>query len=162
MLKMKGTICIASSKEKSWEVLSDIEKITLWSETVVSAKSVGVLNKGIGAERVCKLNNDITITEKWTDWVEGESFTYQASDLPFVKSAKNTWSLVEENGKTYLTTESQVVFKGGIFGRLIQPVMRVAFKKMGANALAALKYLIENGHPYKGEYSSLPRPMAVC
>ena len=162
MLKMKGTICIDSTIEKSWDILSDIEKISEWSETIVSAKSIGNINKGIGAIRECKLTNDVTITETWVEWNEGESFTYVASDLPLVKSAKNTWSLIEKEGKTYLTTEAAVVFKGGYFGKMIQPLMKIIFNKMGANTLAALKYLIENGTPYEGKHSSLPRPMAVC
>lgn len=104
----------------------------------------------------------MSINEEWIDWQEGQSYTYVAYDLPLVKCAKNTWSIREEGGKTYLTTDSEVAMKGGLFGRLLEPLMRLATAKMGADAMAALKYLIENGVPYQGKHSSLPRPMAVC
>ncbi len=162
MLKMTGTICIEASATRSWEVLSDIESIAHWSEAVQTARSVGKVSKGVGAHRVCKLSNKMSINEEWIDWQEGQSYTYVAYDLPLVKCAKNTWSIREEEGKTYLTTDSEVVIKGGLFGRLLEPLMRLATAKMGADAMAALKYLIENGAPYQGKHSSLPRPMAVC
>jgi hypothetical protein len=33
---------------------------------------------------------------------------------------------------------------------------------MGADALAAFKYLVENGKPYEGKHSSLPRVPVTC
>lgn len=162
MLKMAGTICIEASAGRTWEVLSDIESIPNWSEAVLKAKSIGKVAQGVGAQRVCELSNKITINEEWIDWQEGRSYTYAAYNLPLIKSAKNTWSILEKEGKTYLTTESEVVIKGGIFGRILEPLMRLASARMGADALAALKYLIENGKPYQGKHSSLPRPLAVC
>ncbi len=162
MLKMKGTICIEASKQRCWEVLADIENIPQWSEAVLVAKSVGPKSTGVDAERTCELNNKMTINEKWIEWNEGESYTYIGLNLPMVKLAQNTWSLLEDGGKTYLTTESKVIFKGGLFGRLLEPVMKIATAKMGANTLAALKYLIETGSPFEGNHSKLPRPLAVC
>lgn len=162
MLKMKGTICINAPQATCWDVLADIENITQWSAAVITAKSTGTLPRGVGAARECYLSNNMTINEKWIEWKEGESYTYVGLGLPLVKSAKNTWSLAEKDGKTYLTTESELTFKGGIFGRLLEPLMKIATAKMGANALAALKYLMENGKPYPGDHSQLPRPLAVC
>ena len=162
MLKMKGMICIEASKARCWEVLADIENIPQWSEAVITAKSVISGFAGVGAERVCELSNNITIKEKWIEWNEGESYTYVGFNLPLIKFAQNTWSLIEKEGKTYLTTESQVEFKGGVFGRILEPIMKMMSAKMGANALAALKYLIETGEAYEGKHSQLPRPLAIC
>ena len=67
-----------------------------------------------------------------------------------------------ENGKTLLTTESEVVLKGGIFGKILEPLMLLISKKMSSDALSALKYLVENGKPYEGNHSSLPRVSSVC
>ena len=62
--------------------------------------------------------------------------------------------LKAKNGKTLLTTESEVVLKGGIFGKILEPLMLLISKKMGSDALSAFKYLVENGQPYEGKHSS--------
>ncbi len=67
-----------------------------------------------------------------------------------------------ENGQTLLTSQAEIVLKGGIFGKLLEPLMYQMSKRMGANALAAFKYLVENGKPYKGKHSSLPRVPIAC
>ncbi len=162
MLKITGTACIEASPEKVWKFLSDIENMPLWSESVLSAKCTGELKRGVGAERTCNLKNNITIVERWVSWNEGSSFTYEGFNLPLVKSAKNTWSLISENGKTLLITESEVVLKGGIFGRLLEPLMRFIATKIGSDALAAFKYLVENEQPFEGKHSLLPRVPIAC
>lgn len=112
MLKITDTACIDASPDEVWEVLSDIENIPLWSELVLSASISSNTNKGIGTERVCTLKNNITITERWIAWDEGKSFTYEGYNLPMTLQAKNTWSVQEENGKTLLKTEAEVILKG--------------------------------------------------
>lgn len=162
MLKMIGTACINASSEKTWEVLSDIENMHQWSESVLSATCGDKAKRGVGAERTCKLKNNITIVERWVSWNEGSSFTYEGFNLPLVKSAKNTWSVVSDNGKTLLTTESVVILKGGIFGRILEPLMKLIAIKMGGDALAAFKYLVENDKPFDGKHSILPRVPVGC
>jgi hypothetical protein len=64
--------------------------------------------------------------------------------------------------RSLLTTEAELELKGGILGRLVEPAMALVFDRMGSNSLAAFKYLVENGHPYQGRHSKLPRAPAVC
>ncbi len=162
MPKMKYSACIDASPETTWVFLTDLENISSWSEAVLSSECKGERKRGIGAERTCRLSKNTVITECWTSWEEGESYTYEGFDLPLVKSAQNTWSVKAENGKTLLTTESEIVLKGGIFGRLLEPLMLLISKKMGSDSLSAFKYLVENGKPYQGKHSSLPRVSATC
>jgi len=61
-----------------------------------------------------------------------------------------------------LTTESEVLLKGGILGKLLEPVMLILSKKMGSDSLSAFKYLVEQGKPYDGKHSSLPRVTSFC
>lgn len=162
MLKMKGTACIEASVQRTWEALSDLEKISDWSEVILSSTCNGDQKRGVGAERVCSLKNNVTIIERVLEWNEGESFTYEGFNLPLVNRAKNTWSVKEVNGKTLLTTESELVLKGGVLGRILEPIMFFMAKKMGADSIAALKYLVENGAPYTGRHSVLPRAAVSC
>ncbi len=162
MLKMCMSACIDAPVQKTWSVLADIENIPLWAESVLSAQCTGRINRGVGAERVCKLKGGIEIRETWVDWQEGQSFTYIGYNLPIVKSAKNRWSVMEDNGKSRLTSESEAVFKGGIFGVFLERLMRIVTAKMAADSLAAFKYLVENGKPFKGKHSLLPRVSPIC
>ncbi len=67
-----------------------------------------------------------------------------------MKSAKNKWAITSVNSKTLLTSTSELKIKGGVFGKLLKPFLFLIVKRMGANSLAAIKYFIENGHPFEG------------
>ncbi|PKL77541.1 MAG: hypothetical protein CVV27_05165 [Candidatus Melainabacteria bacterium HGW-Melainabacteria-1] len=79
-----------------------------------------------------------------------------------VKRATNRWSVQAEGEKTLLTSEATVELKGGIFGRLLEPIMAPIMRSMGPKAFAGFKYLVENGKPYEGPADELPVPLAVC
>ena len=162
MLKMTGTACINASPEATWKILSDVESISQWSEPVLTAICTTDRKRGVGTERQCQLRNNLTVVERWVDWQEGESYTYEGFNLPLVKSARNTWSIRNENGKTLLKTESEVILKGGVFGRLLEPLMKLVANRMGADAMAAFAYLVENGRPYAGKHADLPRAPMIC
>ena len=128
-MKLKMTACIDAPKEKVWEAISDISNIDLWVDPILSAHCEGDVKKGLGAQRVCHLKGSMTVREKFVQWEENDSLTYVAEESKYFKSAKNKWSVKTENGKTLLTTESEVVLKFGMLGRLLGPVMYLASKK---------------------------------
>jgi len=161
-MKLKMSACIDAPKEDVWRILSDVSNVNLWVDPILSANCETDIERGVGTVRVCKLKGNMTVRERWTAWNEGHSFSYQTDEIYFFKSAKNKWSVISENGKTLVTTESEVVLKGGLIGKIFEPLMYLVSKKMGADSLAALKYLVENGSPYKGSFSKLPRVPSVC
>ena len=161
-MKHKSTVCIDVPKERVWEVLADVAVVNLWVEPIRSARCEGSRTRGVGTTRVCNLVGGMTVKETWTAWEEGHSFTYEAESTAMFKRAANTWSVKAVNGKTLLTTESEVTLKGGIFGRLLEPLMRIMTTRVGTDSLAALKYLAETGQPFPGKPSELPQPPAQC
>lgn len=161
-MRLKMTACIEAPKEKVWNVLADIENVNLWVGPIISAHCENGNRGRVGTIRSCNLKGNMTVQEKWIEWEEGDSYTYQAFGAPLVKSARNTWSVKSANGKTLLTTESVVELKGGILGKLLEPLMLFASKKMGNDSLAAIKFLIETGHPYEKKSSKLPRAPIAC
>jgi ligand-binding SRPBCC domain-containing protein len=162
MIRLVNSACIESSVENVWKALSDIENVALWAEPILEAHCRGDIKRGVGAKRVCKLRGNMTITEKWIAWKEGESFTYVGYGMPFVGSAKNTWSIGRENGKTLLTSEAEIEFRGGLFGSLLEFVFRPTLRRMGPQTLAAFKYWVENGRPFEGKHSALPVAPVKC
>ena len=161
MLMMKASVCIEATVNQSWAVLSDLENIVYWAEPVLSTRCTGATKHGMGAERVCKLKGNIEIVEKWTAWEEGKSFIYQGYGLPLIRSAKNRWSIEAVDDRTLLTSESTIELKGGWLGQLLEPLMKIMSLRMAADSLAAFKYLVENGQPFTGKFSSLPRVSAI-
>jgi uncharacterized membrane protein len=162
MLKMKDSACINAPVEKVWEVLSNLEKISDWSEEIKSAECVGDHKRGLHAQRKCLLSNNVIITERIVSWNEGSSFTYEGFDIPMIASAKNTWTVKSDKGQTLLTTESEASIKGGYLGLILEPLIKLVSKRMSRKTLSAFKFLVENGKPYDGKHSSLPRVSSVC
>ena len=154
--------CIEANKEQVWKVLSDISNVNLWVAPIISANCEGDIERGIGAVRICKLKGNMTIKEKWVEWDEGNSFTYYAEEIALIKSANNKWTVKSDKGKTLIITESNVILKGGILGKILESLMYLVSKKMGAESLAALKYLVETGKPFESNFSKLPRVPIVC
>lgn len=161
-MKVKATICIDAPKERVWKVLADVAAIHLWVASIESAHCEGEQKRGVGTVRICHLKGGNTIKERWTAWEEGHSFTYQAADIALLKSATNQWSVEDINGKTLLTSEATVQLKGGVLGRLLEPLVAIWSKRLGAESLASLKYWVETGHPFTGKRTDLPALSTTC
>jgi hypothetical protein len=162
LISLEASVCIEAPTSEVWAGLARLEDIRLWSETVLDARCEGPTTQGIGAERTCDLKGGIQITERWLAWDEGHSFTYEGVGIPFVAHAKNEWTLQPEGEKTLLTTNAEVILKGGVVGRLLEPIAAHQFKRMGPRTLAAFKFLIEHGEPPRGKHSRLPKIPVAC
>ena len=103
-----------------------------------------------------------TITERWVVWEEGRSFTYEGFGIPLVQRAVNRWSVIPQGERALLTSEAEITIKGGVFGKILEPILEPLMRRMAPNALAGFKYLVEHGHPYAGKASELPRVPAAC
>lgn len=163
MIKLNNSVCIEEPSESVWARMAMLEDIQIWSDEVLYARCEGALSHGVGAERTCIIVGNRTITERWVAWDEGRSFQYEGSGIPLVKYATNRWSVVPYGeDKSLLTSEAEIVIKGGQIGKILEPLMRPIMQRMAPNALAAFKYLVENGKPYSGKSSALPRPSPTC
>lgn len=163
-MKLKATACIEAPKEKTWEYLSDVSNINLWVDDIVASPCEGAQGRGTGTVRVCHLRGNKLAREEFVAWEEGHSYTYEAVTIPMpmIEQARNTWSVTSMDGKTLLTTEPEIVMKGGVLGKLLELFMRPILRKQMADVLASFKYLVENGRPYEGTPSRLPRAPMTC
>lgn len=160
MITLSASVCVEAPTDEVWARLAKLEDIALWSETVRAARCDGAIARGVGAERTCDLAGGITITERWTSWEEGVSFTYEGFGIPLVKHARNHWAVEADGEKTLLTSYARVVLKGGRLSRLLEPVLAIQFRRMGPRTLAAFKYLVENGEAPSAKHARLPHPSA--
>lgn len=162
MLKLMTTVCIDAPSTLVWTRLAKLEEIQIWSAAVLRARCEGAVARGVGAERTCDLTGNIRIQERWIAWDEGRSFQYEGYGLPWVKRATNRWSVQAIGQRTLLTSEAEIELKGGIWGRMMEPVIGLMARRMAPNEFAGFKYLVEHGYPYAGKASALPRPVTVC
>jgi carbon monoxide dehydrogenase subunit G len=160
MLKMTGSVCIDAPVGAVWAVLSDLESIHLWVHSI-QRSHCPAQRRGVGALRVCELKQ-ATIQETIVEWHEGRSFKYRGEGAPLMKLATNRWSVEAHGNQTLVKSEAEVVLKGGVFGHLLEPLVRAMAGRLGAQSLAALKYLVEHGQPFPGKPRKLSPAPALC
>jgi polyketide cyclase/dehydrase/lipid transport protein len=142
--------------------LARLEEIRLWSDAMLDARCDGLLAQGVGAERTCDLRGGVTIRERWLAWDEGHSFTYEGVGIPLVDRARNTWIVEPEGDQSLLISQAEVVLKGGLLGRLFEPLVAFQLNRVGPRTLAAFKYLVEHGEPPRVRHAKLPRVATSC
>lgn len=162
MITLFASVCIEAPGEVVWARLAKLEDIQLWSEVVLRASCDGAASQGVGARRTCELAGNRIINEHWVAWDEGRSFTYEGFGIPLMKRAANRWSVIPHGEKSLLTSEAELEIRGGVFGRMLEPILGLLMRRMAPNALAGFKYLVEHGHPYDGKASELPKAPATC
>jgi hypothetical protein len=162
MIRLRGSVCIDASAADVWDRLARLEDIRLWSEAIVTAHCDEGRAHGVGAERSCRLTGGMVIRERWLAWDEGRSFTYDGVGVPLVSRARNRWTVQPEGGRTLLTSEAEVILKGGRLARLLEPLVSVQMARMGRRSLAAFKYLVEHGEPPRVAHARLLAAPVAC
>jgi Polyketide cyclase / dehydrase and lipid transport len=159
MARFTRSVCIHAPVGEVWERLARLEDIQLWSEAVTAARCDGAVSRGVGAQRTCKLVGGVTITERWLQWEEGRSLTYEGVGVPLVAMASNRWTVHPAGERTVLTSTADVSLEGGL---LLAPLVGPLFDRMATRTLAAFEHLVEHGEPPPGKHNNLPAAPAVC
>ena len=76
--------------------------------------------------------------------------------------ANNLNDIASQGARSLLASEAELKLKGGLFGHLLDPILGPLMQRMAPGALASFKYLVEQGRPYSGKASELPRASARC
>jgi hypothetical protein len=162
MFTISRSVCINSSAASVWRVLSELESIHLWVEPIRRSWCEGSTTRGRDAIRICELGGNLRVKETIVDWVEGRSFAYTGEGAPLTKRAVNRWTVEERGSQSLVTTTAEVVVKGGIFGRILEPLFATVAGRMGSRSLASLKFYVESGTPYVGKAGNLLPIPAAC
>ena len=162
MIKISASVCVDALASKVWATLSELDSVHIWVDSIHRSYCEGEHTRGVDAVRVCELRGNVTVKETIIAWEEGRSFTYTGQGIPLIKRAANTWSVEERGRQTLVTSSAEVEVKGGVWGRLFEPLLLVASQQVGRKSLAAFKYLVENGKPYEGNAKKLLPAPTVC
>ncbi len=161
MINLEVSICIEAPIGRTWRWLADLEAISLWSAAVLRARCPGE-RSGVGAERICDLRGGVVLRERWLEWEEGRSFTYEGRGLPLVERATNRWVLTAAGERTLLTSSSTVRLKGGATGRLLDPAIRLFARRTAARSFLPFKFLVEHGRAFDPSCDELGRVASTC
>jgi hypothetical protein len=74
-----------------------------------------------------------------------------------VAHARNEWTVQAEGDQTLLISQTEVVLKGGLLGRMLEPIVAYRFKRIGPRTLAAFNHRVEHGEPPTIKHARLPR-----
>lgn len=161
MLRLKSSVCIEAPASRVWDYLSRIENINDWVPPILRVRIESAQKRGAGVVRACELKK-FTVREEFIEWEEGRSFKYRSVGTPMIEWATNRWTVEPAGSETLVTSEAEIVVKGGFPGRLLEPLVYLAMRVGLPNPLAPLKYYVETGRPFVGDPRSLPTPAAVC
>jgi ligand-binding SRPBCC domain-containing protein len=162
MFRMTTRACIDAPADVVWAHLTRLDQIQVWTDVIHRSYVSSTCTTGVGAERTCELGGSRRLHERFVAWDEGRSFTYESTDAPMMKLARNRWSVTPEGERCVLTSEAEMQFRGGLLGRILGYVLLPLMKLVLPNPLAKFKYWVENGRPFAGRASALPLPASVC
>lgn len=162
MIALRSSVCIDALATEVWGHLARLEDIRLWSEAIDDARCGDGVDHRVGAERSCRLSGGVLIRERWLAWEEGGSFTYEGVGVPLVSRARNTWSVHPEGARTLLTSDAEVVLKGGRLGRLLETLNSRQIEPMGRRSVAAFKYPVEHGERPPVKHAKLASAPITC
>ena len=152
MAMITKKIKIDSSKNKVWDILSDIGAIQNFSPSVSKSYYTSEIKEGIGASRHCDLLPMGKVEERIIGWEDGEELTieiYESKSVPFLGEGK--FILKEEGGKTNVTMSLTYRMKGGFLGSLMGVFMKGRISKAMEGTLKGLKHHVETGEIVTGD-----------
>src|SRR4051812_45229651 len=114
MFRMSSRGCIEAPVEVVWAHLSRLDQIHVWTDVIHRSYMASECSSGVGAERVCELGGTRSLHERVIAWEEGVSFTYESTDAPMMKLARNCWSVRADGERTVVTSDAEMEFRGGI------------------------------------------------
>ena len=162
MFRMTTSACIEAPADVVWAHLARLDQVHVWTDVIHRSYMSSACATGVGAERTCELAGKRDLHERVIAWDEGRSFTYESTDAPMMKLARNRWSVIAVGDRSMVTSDAEMEFRGGWLGRALGFVLVAVMKLVLRNPLAKFKYWVEKGRPYLGRARALPVPAAVC
>jgi carbon monoxide dehydrogenase subunit G len=162
MFTISGSVCIDAPPARVWRVLSELEAIHVWVDSIRRSYCVGDHTRGVDAVRVCELGGNLEVRETIVEWVEGSHFSYRGEGAPLMKRATNRWTVEARGPQTLVTSSAVVELKGGFWMKPLEPLFAALATRLGSKSLASLKYLCENGRPFEGSVRKLLPVPSTC
>ena len=141
------SVRIDASKDRVWEVLSDLGAIYKWNPGIAHSFTTSDAARGDNAMRQCDLPDGGFLRERAFNWSEGEGFTIEIYDtsLPLKESFVD-FRATPEGEATVVNLKMDYKLKFGPIGVLMDAVFASRQARNGmADLLAGLKDYVETG-----------------
>lgn len=154
MTTFKKQITINASKQKVWDIVSNLGDIYKFHPGVSKSYYTTEEAEGVGAARICELLPAGKILETVKSWEDGSGFVLQIDPIekaPPVKDFTGHFQLKEINlNSTNVSLTVSYEMKLGLVGDILNKVMIKSKLEKGIDALlAGLKVYIEKGMEVK-------------
>lgn len=152
-------ILVNKSINAAWNVLGlDFANASKWASAVNHSEGRGnAFNGSNCSERGCSTTMG-SIKEKLYAF-SNENFTlaYEVAEgMPsMIKSATNTWKLIDVGHNTCKLQITMDIRMGGFFGSLLKPMVKMQMSKMGNHLVEDFAHYVENGTPHPRKLKAL-------
>ncbi len=146
--EMTLEIGIDAPRVKAWELLADFGSPHKYVNGVLDTRMKTVAPSGVGAVRHCDLQPMMRmrqyIVEEIIEWNEGDSYTYVVTDTAApITDSQVRWSVSDSRTGCVIRVAVQYRPRFGLVGQLINPFLKVQFRKQLSQGLADMKRALE-------------------
>lgn len=130
MTTLRHDITANCPAERVWAILSDLEGVAGYNQTVAAARLRGAARTGVGAERECDLKPSGRVVERVIVWEDGRAVGLEVveSDWP-ITFMRWTTRVAPQGGGSRITQDLEYGVKFGPLGWLLDNlVMRRKLK----------------------------------
>jgi carbon monoxide dehydrogenase subunit G len=145
MAHYKASLDTPRPPEEMFAYLSDFSTTEEWDPGVIEAKRLGEEPVGEGSEfrlLASFLGRKTPLTYRIVEYDPPHAVTFRGESSTVVSLDRITFE-PSGGGGTRITYDADLALKGAL--KLADPLLRVAFKRVGARALAGLRRTLEEG-----------------
>lgn len=146
MARYRATLDTAREREDVFAYLSDFSTAQEWDPGVVEAERLNEAAVGEGTEfRLVAefLGRKTTLTYRIVEYDPPGAVTFRGENATVISNDRITFAPVGEG--TRITYDAELVLKGPL--RIADPLLRLAFNRVGDRALAGLKHKLARARP---------------
>lgn len=154
-------IIVHKNINDAWKILGlDFAHASKWASAVKHSEGVGdKFGASHCSERGCSTTMG-SIREKLYEFSNEEyRLAYEVAEgMPsFVKHATNTWQLLDLGENKCKLQIKMDIKMGGLFGPVLQPVMRFTMSRMGTHLVEDFAYYVENAVPHPRKLKTIKK-----
>lgn len=138
MAHYRGNIESDRSQAETFAYMAEFANVREWDPTVVEARALEDTEPALGSRffvRVHWLGRDLPLTYEIVEFEPPRRLVLRAENSTSV--SEDTVEVAPRDGGSLLTYEARVTLKGA--ARLADPLLGLAFRRLGDNAAAGLR-----------------------
>jgi carbon monoxide dehydrogenase subunit G len=147
MARYKASVDTPRSPEEAFAYLSDFTNAAEWDPGTVQSERLGEGPLGEGAEFrlvAAFLGRKTTLTYRITEYQAPRAVTFRGENSTVVSLDRITFE--PSDGGTRITYSADLTLKGAL--KFADPLLALAFKRVGDQALAGLRETIGSQQPH--------------